>query len=134
MTTIETVETAQGQNQEVIAITQYERVVDAAKLMYEHRVGSLVVVENDRDDTMVGIITERDMLGWISTASGETYLQQVHEVMARDVVSCEPGDLVNDSLERMKRYGIRHMPIVEGRRAVGMLSARDLLEQHVQST
>jgi len=133
MTAIETVEASRGQAHEIIAIAQYERITEAASLMYENRVGSLVVIASDDDETMVGIITERDILGWISNASPETYFQQVREVMTSDVVFCEPGASISDSFKQMEQHRIRHMPIVERGKAVGMLSVRDLLERHVQS-
>ena len=133
MTSIETVEAARGQVREIVAISQHERIIEAANLMYENRVGCLVVIAAGDDETMVGIISERDILGWISNASPDTYFQKVREIMTGDVVSCRPGTPVSDSIEQMKRHNIRHMPIVEGHKAVGMLSVRDLLERHVQS-
>ena len=133
MTSIETVEAAQGQVREIVAISQYEQIIEAASLMHENRVGCLVVIANDNDETMVGIISERDILGWISNASPDTYFQKVREIMTADVISCRPGTPVTDSIEQMKRHNIRHMPIAEGGKAVGMLSVRDLLERHVES-
>ena len=132
MTSIETVENTQEQTQEIIAVTQHERIMEAARLMHENHVGCLVVVAADDDDMMVGVITERDILGWISNATPETYFQQVRAIMTWDVVSCRPGTPVRDSLEQMKQHHIRHMPIVVDGKAVGILSLRDLLERHVQ--
>lgn len=133
MTSIETVEAAQGQTREIVTISQYEQIIAAASLMHENRIGCLVVIANDDDETMVGIISERDILGWISNASPDTYFQQVHKIMTRSVVSCRPGTSVSYSIEQMRRHNIRHMPIVEGHKAVGMLSVRDLLEHHIQT-
>ena len=131
MTSTDTIETAHGQTQEVIAISQHERIMDAARLMHENHVGCLIVAADDNDETMVGVITERDILGWISNATPQTYFQKVCEIMSRKVVSCRPEASVNDSLEQMKQHHIRHMPIVENGKAVGILSLRDLLERQV---
>ena len=131
MTSIGTIDTTQGQTREIIAISQYERIVDAARLMHENRVGCLVVATDESDETMVGVISERDILGWISNATPATYFQQVREIMTRDVVSCQPDTPASESLAQMKRHHMRHMPIVEDGKAVGMLSVRDLLENHV---
>jgi len=132
MTFIETVETTREQTREIIAVAQSERIVDAARFMHENRVGCLVVVASDDDDMMVGVVTKRDILGWISNATPETHFQQVRTIMTWDVVSCKPGTPVTESLELMKQHHIRHMPVVEKGKAVGMLSLRDLLERHVQ--
>ncbi len=131
MTPIETIETTQRQNREIIAISQYQRITEAASFMDENRVGCLIVIADDDDETMVGVITERDILRWISNATPETYFQQVRAIMTRDIVSCKPGTPVSESLELMKQHHIRHMPVVEKGKAVGMLSVRDLLENHV---
>ena len=131
MTSINTISSTQGQTQEVIAISQHEHVIDAARLMYENRIGSLVVVKADDDETMVGIITERDILRWISNATPQTYFQEVHKIMTREVVSSQPGAPLSDSIAMMDKYQIRHMPTVVGGKAIGMLSVRDLLERRV---
>jgi len=131
MTSIGTVETTQGQAQDIIAIAQYERIMDAARLMHENRIGCLVVAASEDDETMVGVISERDILGWISNATPATYFQQVREIMTRDVVSCKPGTPPSESLAKMRRHHTRHMPIVADGKAVGMLSVRDLLENQL---
>lgn len=132
MTPIETVESTREQTREIIAVAQSERIVDAARLMHENHVGCLVVTAAEDDEMMVGVISERDILGWISNATPETYFQQVRTIMTWDVISCKPGTSVSDSLEQMKQHHMRHIPIVENGKAVGMLSVRDLLERHVQ--
>ena len=129
MTSIEAVENTQGQTREIVAISQYDRIIDAASLMNDNRIGCLVVIEDNKDETMVGIISERDILTWLTDASPATYFQQVSVIMTRDVISCKPGTPVSDSLEQMERHHIRHMPIVEDGKAVGMLSMRDLVER-----
>jgi CBS domain-containing protein len=131
MTSIGTVETTQGQTRDVLAIAQYERIIEAAKLMHENRIGCLVVVASEDDETMVGVISERDIIGWISNATPATYFQQVREIMTKDVVSCKLGTPPSESLAQMRRHHTRHMPIVEDGKAVGMLSVRDLLEDHL---
>ncbi|MCP4377065.1 MAG: CBS domain-containing protein [bacterium] len=134
MTSIETAEHTQNTPAEVLAISQHERLMDAAKIMHENRVGCLVVAASSDDETMVGVISERDILGWISNATPETYFQKVSDIMTTNIVSSRPGTPIADDLEQMKRYHIRHMPIVEDGKAIGMLSVRDLLEQHIQTS
>jgi CBS domain-containing protein len=99
--------------------------------MHEERIGCLVVTVDDDDESMVGVVSERDILGWISNASPKTYFQQVYEIMTRNVISCPPGTPLSESVEQMDLHQIRHMPTVVDGKAVGMLSARDLLERHV---
>jgi CBS domain-containing protein len=132
MTAIETGEITQEKAQKIIAISQYDRIIDAANLMHENHIGCLIVTEDSKDDTIVGVISERDVLVWITDASPATYFQQIHVVMTRDIISCKPGVPISESIEQMKRHHIRHMPIVEGGKAVGMLSMRDIIEHHLK--
>jgi signal-transduction protein with cAMP-binding, CBS, and nucleotidyltransferase domain len=133
MTPNDMIQTAEDQTQEIIAVSQFEQIIDAAGIMHQHGIGCLIVAADRDDETMVGIISERDILGWISSATPNTYSQKVREVMTTNVISCQPGASVSSTLEQMKRYHMRHMPIVENGRAVGMLSVRDLLERHFNS-
>ena len=115
---------------DVVTIVRLERVTDAAEIMCENRVGCLVVVAAHDDATMVGIISERDILQWISAASPETFFQQVEDVMTREVIFCEADSPLEDAWQLMKKNGIRHIPVVSEGVAVAMLSARDLLDHH----
>jgi signal-transduction protein with cAMP-binding, CBS, and nucleotidyltransferase domain len=105
-------------------------VTNAAEIMCENRVGSLVVVADCDDRTMVGIISERDILLWISDASPDTFFQQVEDVMTREVVFCEADSPLEEGWKLMKKNRIRHIPIVSDGVAVAMLSTRDLLDHH----
>ena len=127
MTSIETIEITGHQSHEVIAVSQHERIIEAASLMCEHSIGCLVVAASSDDETMVGVISERDILGWISNATSETYFQTVSDIMTRDVIFCEPGTPMSERVKLMKQHHMRHMPIVRNGVATGMLSVRDLL-------
>jgi CBS domain-containing protein len=115
---------------DVVTIEQFDRVTNAAEIMCENRVGSLVVVADCDDKTMVGIISERDILLWISDASPDTFFQQVEDVMTREVVFCEADSPLEEGWKLMKKNRIRHIPIVSDGVAVAMLSTRDLLDHH----
>jgi CBS domain-containing protein len=115
---------------DVVTIVQFDRVTNAAEIMCENRVGSLVVIAGSDDETMVGIISERDILQWIGRASPDTFFQQVEDVMTREVVSCEADSPLEEGWKLMKNNRIRHIPIVSDGVAVAMLSARDLLDLH----
>ena len=127
MVTCETIKNTGMGVRDVVSITQFLRVIEAAEVMSENHVGSLVVVADDNDDTMVGIVTERDILKWISRASPETYFQNARAIMTRDVVFCNAKTSLAEARKIMKDNAIRHLPIVTKGVAVGMISARDLL-------
>ena len=131
MSTCGTIKSTDLGVQEVVTITQFQRVTVAAEIMSHNCVGSLVVVAANDDDTMVGIITERDILKWLSRVTSDTYIQDVDKIMIRDVVSCNDKISLDEVRKLMKDNDIRHVPIVRHGIAVGMLSARDLLGQQL---
>lgn len=112
---------------DIVTITQFQRVTEASEVMCKNRVGSLIVVADDNDDTMVGIITERDVLKWISKASVQTFFAEVQDIMTSDVIFCESEDTLDKGWKLMKKYEIRHLPVVENGHAMAILSVRDLL-------
>jgi CBS domain-containing protein len=112
---------------DVVAISQFELLTDAAKVMSEYSVGSLVVVTDDDNQTMVGILTERDILEWVSRASTTMLSQRVVDAMTKDVLSCQCDEPITTGWTIMQNNGIRHLPIVKNGIAIGMLSVRDIL-------
>jgi CBS domain-containing protein len=98
-------------------------VYDALKLMAEKEIGALVVLE---DQKMVGIITERDYSRKVilkGKASKETL---VREIMTSEVSYASPDQKVEKCLSIMTKKRFRHMPVLEGGKAVGMLSIGDV--------
>lgn len=128
MTSCETVGSAKKDPSGVVSVMQFQRVTEAAQIMFHNRVGCLVVIADFDDDTMVGILSERDILKWISQASPEMYSQNVQEIMTKDIISCDVDVPLNEGWKIMKKNNIRHLPIVKNNRALEMLSVRDLLD------
>jgi CBS domain-containing protein len=93
----------------------------AARKMREQQTGSLLVLEGDE---LVGIITERDVLKAVAT---ETPLDTpISEVMSKDLITVEPGTSLREAAGIMTERWIRHLPVLEGGRLVGIVSQRDL--------
>jgi CBS domain-containing protein len=111
----------------VVTVYQHQRVVEAAQIMQDHHVGCLVV--NDVQEKMVGILSERDILQWVANASPTSFRQKVQDIMTPNVVHVSPQTPACDCRQLMSQNNIRHLPIVENGRAVGMLSIRDIMEQ-----
>ncbi len=108
----------------VHAIGQAASVLEAARLMNEHRIGSLVVT--DPFGELVGIISERDILVRVVTAQRDPTTTQIRDVMTRNVISCCPETSLNDVRRIMTLQHIRHLPVVDNGSLVGMISIGDL--------
>jgi diguanylate cyclase (GGDEF)-like protein len=97
---------------------------EAAARMTSHNVGALVVT--DDGGTLVGIVSERDLARAIARYGDSVAARTVGEVMTRSVVTCSGGQRVADMLSLMKENHIRHLPVLEDERLVGMVSTREL--------
>jgi CBS domain-containing protein len=107
----------------VVSVKPDATVMEAARLMRENRVGSVLVMEAGR---LLGIITERD-LAYRVVAEGRGPETRVSEVMTRDVVTIRESATLAEAARLMLGLGIRHLPVVDEQgRVVGVLSLRDL--------
>lgn len=109
-------------NRNLLTVDQETMVSEAATLMGERRVGSVLVVEGDR---LIGILTERDIVRALSNVH-DAPSRPVVEWMTKDPTTVGPDAEVRDALRTMVDGGFRHLPVAEGERVVGMLSMRDV--------
>jgi CBS domain-containing protein len=108
--------------------TSADTLADVVEQLVGHNIGSLVVMERDE---MVGIITERDILRAQAQVRGPLDQVKVLERMTRCPIVCAPHDEVTSTMGVMTERRIRHLPVVERGRLVGMISIGDLVKaQH----
>lgn len=101
-----------------------ETIRGASRLMVEHRVGSVVVL--DDSGRPEGIVTDRDLRERV-LAAGRSSADRVTTVMSSPVASVSPEASVFEALLEMTRRGIHHLAVVEAGRLVGVVSGHDLL-------
>jgi CBS domain-containing protein len=77
---------------------------------------------------LVGVLSERDIMGRVVAKGLDPDQARVGDVMTREIVVAKPDESHDDGLRKMKQAGCRHLPVVEGDRYVGMVSLRDLLQ------
>jgi CBS domain-containing protein len=113
-----------GKGSLVHSIGPAATVLDAALLMNEHKIGSLVVMEDGR---LVGIISERDILQRVVVSRLDPGDTAVHHVMTTEVVCCRPHTELDEARGVLKNRRIRHLPVLdEEDRLCGMVSIGDL--------
>jgi CBS domain-containing protein len=99
-------------------------VLDAALLMNEHKIGSLLVMSGGR---LIGIITERDLLARVVSQRRDPAETPVHAVMTTEVACCRPETTVDEARSVMKNRRIRHLPVLEeSDQLLGLVSIGDL--------
>jgi CBS domain-containing protein len=97
-------------------------LTDAARQMDRRAVGAVLVFSGER---LVGILTERDVLR--AVAAGQTESSTVGDWMTRDPETIEPSDRAGHAASIMIHGGFRHLPVLDGGKAVGIVSIRDLV-------
>jgi len=109
----------------VITTTPDETLNNAAKLMLEHGIGGLVVVE---EDTPVGIITERDFVGVLARKNKKPGELLVSEIMSRNLVTTTPEEGIFDVAELIVKVKKRKIPVMDNGKLVGIITADDILK------
>lgn len=99
-----------------------DTLAEGAARMWGAQTGSLLVTDGDQ---LVGIVTERDLLRAVGQGI-DPKVVRLNEVMATDVITCGPQTSLREAARLMASKWIRHIPVVEGNRVVGVLSQRDL--------
>ena len=98
-------------------------VQDAVRKMNQEHVGALLVTEHDRP---VGMFTERDVLSRIVDPGRRAEQTTVAEVMTREMVTVRPTTLVEEAMAVVTEKRCRHLPVMDGEKLLGLVSAGDL--------
>lgn len=107
------------------AVAPDDTVRQAAITMTDRKVGAATVVDGD---TIVGVITERDVMGKVVALGGDPARMQVREIMSSPALCVQRRTSVEDAAETMRKHHIRHLVVVdENQKLVGMLALRYLL-------
>ena len=99
-------------------------VFDAIQMMADKNVGALLVTEADR---LVGIISERDYTRKVMLKGKASKLTAVREILSEHVIHVSPAHTVEECLRLMNDHRIRHLPVLDGNRIVGVVSIGDLV-------
>ena len=121
---------------QVFAIPPGAAVLDAIRLMAERHVGALLVMEGDR---LAGIVSERDYARKVILLGRSSADTPVREIMTAAVITVQPETPVEKCMQIMTEQRVRHLPVIEGRRVVGVVSIGDLVkaviaeqQQHIE--
>jgi len=115
----------QAKGTEIHTIGSDATVFDALKLMAEKDVGALVVVDDGR---LAGIISERDYARKVILLGKSSHDMVVREIMSAKVITVHPGQTVEECMALMTGKRVRHLPVTEGERLIGVLSIGDLVK------
>lgn len=99
-------------------------VFDAIQLMADKNIGALLVTQADR---LVGILTERDYTRKVALKGKSSKQTAVKEILSGQVIHVSPDHTVEDCMRLMTDHRVRHLPVLEADRIVGVISIGDLV-------
>lgn len=132
MTTVQDILERKGNK--VHVVDPNDNVLEAARLMNAERIGALIICTEDQG--VVGIFTERDVLRRVIAEGRDVASTLVKDVMSSPVACCRTSTTLQECQNVMTAKRLRHLPVVDDGKLVGMISIGDLMaqEMHVQQT
>jgi CBS domain-containing protein len=113
----------------IVSVTREAPVLEAIRVMAEHHIGAVLVMEGEH---LIGIASERDYARKVvlqGRSSGDT---AVATIMSSPVVCVGPQDTIAECMSIMTEKHIRHLPVIEGERVVGVVSIGDLVKELIE--
>lgn len=116
---------------EILSVEPTLAVQKAVELMDKNNVGAVVVLSPIHD--LLGIFTERDLLRRVVVKKKDPNQTKIQEVMTPNVMVAQATDNAFDLLQVMQREKFRHLPVVEGRKVIGIISIKDFTDCLLQN-
>ena len=117
-----------GKGRDVISVTAHQSLGEAAALLAERRIGAVPVMDGTQ---VVGIFSERDVIHALSSHGAAALDRTVGDVMTAPAITVGLSEAVIGALSLMTRRRIRHLPVVEGGRVIGLVSIGDLVKYRI---
>ena len=116
------------ENLNLISIAPNRPVFDALVILAEYKIGALAVLDGEK---LVGIFSERDYAREVILKGRSSKTTMVSEVMSSNIISISPNSTVEEAMTKMSEKRIRHLPVMEGEKAIGMLSIGDVVKETI---
>ncbi len=97
---------------------------EGAQKMTKHKIGSLVIIENDKP---IGIVTERDLVQKLMSKDIAPSSVMLKDVMSQPLITIKPDERLSSAAQKLLEKDIRRLPVVEGDKLVGIITDADLI-------
>ena len=122
----------QSKGAAVHTVTAGAPLSEAVQLLNTHKIGAVVVV--DAMGGVAGILSERDIVRRLGSDPAGLLASPVRTAMTAKVITATRAHTVSDLMELMTRHRIRHIPVVEGSKLVGIVSIGDVVKRKIEET
>ena len=113
----------------VFSVNSESSVFDAIKIMASNKISSLLIMD---DDKLLGIITERDYAWKVILMGKASKTTKVKEIMTEDILYVKPSETVEECMALMTEKRIRHLPVMENDKLIGLVSIGDLVKALIE--
>jgi CBS domain-containing protein len=118
-----------GKGNAIYSVGPEDPVLEAIQLMADHHVGALLVMKGDE---IAGIVSERDYARKVILLGRSSSSTPVWQIMSSPVFTVSPEQTVDDCMRLMTQQRVRHLPVVERGRVVGVISIGDLVKAVIE--
>jgi CBS domain-containing protein len=115
-----------NKNRQIWTISKDQSVMQALILMSEKNIGAIIIVDNN--DFPIGIFSERDYARKIVLKGKSSKDTLLNEVMTKELITVTKNYKIDQCMKIMDEKGIRHLPVLENKKIVGIISIRDVLK------
>lgn len=113
--------------QDLVVGTPANTVTEVARLMKTEDIGPILIVDNEQSKTLIGIVTDRDLVVKAIAEGLDPKTTKVNEVMSKKLVTCHTDDNIEQAMNAMAQYQLRRVPVVgENMQLVGIISQADV--------
>ena len=116
--------------QDVISVRPTEKIETLSHRLRLARIGAMVVL--GKNDELIGIVSERDVVHGIAKHGADCLQLTVADLMTKRVVTCTPQDSVARIAKQMTENRVRHLPVVDGAKLVGVVSVGDVVKNRLE--
>lgn len=118
-----------GKGADVVSVRPGDTIADVAALLSGKKIGAVLV--RDQTGTVVGILSERDIVNQLAKTQGETLTLKAEDLMTAGVQTCDPTEALTTILKRMTDGRFRHLPVMDGAQLVGLISIGDVVKHRL---
>jgi len=112
---------------ELVTCTPETSIVEAAQLMKTEDIGPVLIVDNDNSRTLVGILTDRDIVVKVIADGQDVNATRVGDVMSKKLITCHADDDIDVAMKAMAQFQLRRIPVVEeNMKLVGIIAQADV--------
>ena len=115
---------------EVVSVSPSDTVLAVSRTLTQHNIGAALV--RDAAGRILGIISERDIVGGMANQGQGTTQLPAERLMTRDLVTVTPQTGVTEAMELMTRHRVRHLPVMDNGQLLGLVSIGDLVKARIE--